>query len=343
MALIFDYVPSYDIPAALEIEKQGYPEDEAGTESSFRLRQSQAGNLFLGAYEPTSGSERRLIGYICSTLSPSPTLSHDSMSTHVPNSSSVCIHSVCVSPSHQRRGIGLSLLKEYITRLEKARAGGYANYRRVLLITHENLRDFYEKAGFEWLGKSEVVHGSRPWFEMRRELHSAQGVIETPVKTAKENAIPPGILEALQRPKDVFPSSKLVSDFPNGLPELIEPDEKNPGTSFNKYDLICPRNGCGSVILKRGGGKWTERESVQLEPEGYSQPELPPLPIPPETAQWWLITPSILQFENIGRTHSVHPLSEGGRERSRIIGASRPEAPIFAFAHNQTDNMRETA
>lgn len=40
----------------------------------------------------------------------------------------------------------------------------------MLLITHEELRTLYEKAGFVWLGKSAVVHGAKPWYEMRRDL-----------------------------------------------------------------------------------------------------------------------------------------------------------------------------
>ncbi|KAF8908100.1 hypothetical protein CPB84DRAFT_201394 [Gymnopilus junonius] len=89
--LSFDYVSSDEIPAALEIEQLGYPTDEAASEASFRLRQSQAGDLFLGAYEQnvsSSSKPRKLVGYICATLSPDTTLTHHSMSTHIPESSS---------------------------------------------------------------------------------------------------------------------------------------------------------------------------------------------------------------------------------------------------------------
>ncbi|EDQ99848.1 uncharacterized protein LACBIDRAFT_148888, partial [Laccaria bicolor S238N-H82] len=127
-------------------------------------RQSQAGDLFLGAYVD-SNVTRQLVGYVSSTLSPAETLTHESMSTHVPNSSSVCIHSVCVSATHRKQGTGLRLLKEYISRLQNARKAGQP-YQRVLLITHEELRSFYEKAGFEWLGASSVVHGTKPWYDM---------------------------------------------------------------------------------------------------------------------------------------------------------------------------------
>lgn len=39
---------------------------------------------------------------------------------------------------------------------------------------------------------------------------------------------------------------------------------------------------------------------------------LPALPTPPETAQWWLITPSPMAFENIGFSRPVQDLTETG-------------------------------
>ncbi|KAJ3508475.1 hypothetical protein NLJ89_g5741 [Agrocybe chaxingu] len=311
--LIFDYVSADEIPAALQIEQEGYPADEAATESSFRYRQSQAGDLFLGAYQP-NGSSRTLIGYVCATLSPDASLSHASMSIHVPDSSSVCIHSVCVAASHRRKGVALALLKEYIDRLEKARAEGTVPYKRVLLLAHDNLRELYEKAGFEWLGPSGVVHGARPWFEMRRNL-AAPAEKENPERMLEENMqIPPGVLEALSRPRTSIPSSRLISDFHHALADLVEADEGHPGVSVNRFDLLCPKADCGSIILKKGAGKWVERASVQLEPTGAPlNPSLPPLPTPPETAQWWLVTPSPMAFENIGFTRPIKPLTESGK------------------------------
>src|ERR1700710_1432843 len=111
------------------------------------MRQSQAGDLFLGAYLPNSETHQ-LIGYVCGTSSPAQSLTHTSMYTHIPNSPSVCIHSVCVSPPHRRKGVGVALLREFVKRLE---GGASHNYERVLLITHEELRLFYEAAGFEWV------------------------------------------------------------------------------------------------------------------------------------------------------------------------------------------------
>jgi len=187
------------------------------------------------------------------------------MSTHVPNSSSVCIHSVCVAPSYKRRGVGLALLKEYVTRLQKASSEEPSKYDRILLIAHEELQEFYEKVGFEWLGKSHVVHGSKPWFEMRKELVSSMPQSDAQILGGGDQPIPAGVLEALQRKRTNIPSAKLISEFPNGVLDVLDVDAAaSSGCSLNKYDLLCPRKDCGSIIIKKGVGQWVERASVQV-------------------------------------------------------------------------------
>ncbi|KAJ6600811.1 Mss4-like protein [Mycena sp. CBHHK59/15] len=302
--LTFKSVPPWDLEKAIQIEQQGFPPDEAATLDAFRLRQVQAKDLFLGAYQ-TFGSELQLVGYVCSTLSPDASLTHDSMSKHVPDSSSVCIHSVCVSPACRRQGVGLKLLREYITRLEAAHREKSAPYERVLLITHENLRSFYEKAGFEWIGSSAVVHGSQPWYEMRVILGSSS---QPPATQMSSDSLPPGVFEALQRPSRHKPVSRPLSSF-SGIAD-VSSSESN--STVNKFDLLCPRTDCGSIILKSGVAKLIEAVSVQMEPENQPKhPLLPALPLPPTLAQWWLITPSPMEFENIGFSHAVE--SVGGK------------------------------
>ncbi|KAJ7267488.1 acyl-CoA N-acyltransferase [Mycena rebaudengoi] len=283
-ALTFKEVPSDDLERVVTIENEGYPSDEAATLQTFhkRLHQKQAPELFLGAYQ-----EDQLIGYICST--------------HVPGSSA-CIHSVCISSSNRSKGVGLKLLREYIARLEAAQRDNSAGYERILLITHANLRPFFEKAGFEWIGPSTVIHGSQPWYEMRLILESS------PHPSGSSQSVPPGIFEALQRPSRNPPTSRLLSSFPAGLAHVSSSSSDGP---VNKFDLLCPRDGCGSVILKNGVAKLIEAASVQMEPERHPQhPLLPALPQPPSATHWWLITPSPLEFENIGFSHAVDSAGE---------------------------------
>ena len=233
----------------------GFPEDEAATLQQFQQRQSEAPDLFLGAYIPdtTDSSTRKLIGYVCSTLASGNSLTHESMSRHDSSGESVCIHAVCVAKEHQRKGIAVALLKEYISRLEKD-----PRYQRALLITHDDLRDLYEKAGFEWVGKSAVVHGSKPWNEMRRIL---KDVGLEPVTTQSLSSLPPGLWEALQSSsRRSRPTSRLLSSFAS-IGDVIEVDDSG---KVNRYDLLCPREGCGSVILKSGVGTLERKESVEV-------------------------------------------------------------------------------
>lgn len=230
------------------------------------------------------------------------------MSQHVPGSKSVCVHSVCVSPDHRRQGIALGLLKEYIRRLEDK------EYERILLITHEELRGLYEKAGFQFVGKSAVVHGSRPWFEMQRILH-------TPSVEA-EPQVPPGLWDALQRASTrARPQGRLLSAFPGGLQDVSD-------ASGNKFDLLCPREGCGSIILKSGVASVVERESVQLEPAGISHPALPSLPAPPALMHWWRVAPNAMAFENIGFSRGIASDSSPGESMKLLICAECDLGPL---------------
>jgi len=209
---------------------------------------------------------------------------------------------------YQRKGIGLALLKEYVKRLQAAASAGTATYERVLLIAHVDLIPFYEKAGFELIGKSDVVHGPRPWFELRIDLphpHPSQ---------PSASQLPPGVLEALSRRSGNPSGSKLLSEMDDLLHDVLEADEKQPGRMVNKLALLCPREQCGSLILNSGVASWVERATIQLDPENQlPNPLLLPLPPQPETSNWWLITPNAMVFENIGFTRLGKPSTSGKR------------------------------
>ncbi|KXN85656.1 hypothetical protein AN958_10993 [Leucoagaricus sp. SymC.cos] len=278
--LIFDLVKSDEISDALAIELEGFPLEEAADLEKFRFRQEQAPDLFLGAFVPKEGGKRKIIGYICSTLSSAKTLTHESMSTHIPASSTICIHSVCVEKSSRGKGIATRLLKEYVSRLRARVQTGSVPYERIALISHEELIPFYENGGFTNLGKSEVVHGSLPWYELQVELKdgadsataskNAAPSLLSPVTGGVAEAnqgnqqIPAGLWEALSRgsSRSNRPDGMLLSSFDK--PMVSVTIEANQGTLVNKYDLLCPRPGCGSVILKEGVGEWVEKASEQV-------------------------------------------------------------------------------
>ncbi|TFK93406.1 acyl-CoA N-acyltransferase [Polyporus arcularius HHB13444] len=324
MSILYDLVSENELEDAHRIESRGYPEDEAGSLETFKYRQSQAPELFLGAFLPgPDDTGRSLIGFVCSTLSPDTTLTHESMSKHVPGSKSVCIHSVCVAPEHRRKHVALDLLKEYVRRLEET-----GQYDRILLIAHEELRPLYEKAGFEFVGRSAVVHGARPWFEMRKDLSSTGSAPPSnPSGQAQGQALPAGLWEALERSsRRTGPVARLLTSFPHAVKEVIDSDSSG-GSPTNKYDLLCPRLSCGSVILKAGVAQWVERASVQLEPSGSTFPDcLGALPAPPATAQWWLVTPNAMVFENIGFSRPVQ--TAGGTKLKLLACAECDLGPL---------------
>ncbi|KAJ7071354.1 Mss4-like protein [Mycena amicta] len=118
--------------------------------------------------------------------------------------------------------------------------------------------------------------------------------------------IPPGLLEALGTSSPAQPL-RLLASFDGGLTDICMP-EPAAGVLVNKFDLLCPRPGCGSVILRTGVGKLiSDRPSVQMTPPGQTQESslLPPLPEPPALVDWWLVGPSPMEFENVGFTHAT--------------------------------------
>ena len=81
---------------------------------------------------------------------------------------------------------------------------------------------------------------------------------------SQNQQLPPGILDALQHRQIIVRSSRLLSDFPNGVADLTNRDGSE-GVLINKFDLLCPKADCGSVILKNGVAKWVEHCSIQVK------------------------------------------------------------------------------
>jgi hypothetical protein len=73
--------------------------------------------------------------------------------------------------------------------------------------------------------------------------------------------VPEGLMDALLRSSSSRnrPSGKPLSSFENGLEDVVI--ATSTGQSLNKFDLLCPRQGCGSVILKREVARWLQRTS----------------------------------------------------------------------------------
>ncbi|KAL5504973.1 hypothetical protein ACEPAH_7636 [Sanghuangporus vaninii] len=292
-----------------------FPERGTATLEQFKMRQEFAPSLFLGAFlpSPSEDSKRVIIGFVGAARSELPTLTAESMKKHDPNGSSVCIHTVVVASQYQRRGIALALLKEYVARM---RIDGLTN--RLLLICNENTRVLYEKAGFEYVGPSPVVHGPLPWGEMRIILDDLPGEkkeeetrntesqsLDNTLSGIGSEPLPPGILEALQRSVSSRnrPSARLLSSFSGSVDDVTNDSD---GLKSNKYDILCPRPGCGCFILKTGVGALVEKELPELEQAGKPPAGLlAPLPPAGRIVPCWLVQPNPMVFENICFSRTV--------------------------------------
>jgi hypothetical protein len=113
-------------------------------------------------------------------------------------------------------------------------------------------------------GKSDVVHGSLAWFELRVELKSFATADGAAIAPAEDQQVPAGLWEALLTSSSSKnrPSGKLLSSFDNSVVSVAT--EVAQGILVNKYDLLCPRPGCGSIILKKEVGELVERASEQV-------------------------------------------------------------------------------
>ncbi|GAA99831.1 uncharacterized protein L969DRAFT_14525 [Mixia osmundae IAM 14324] len=261
----FDLVKASDVEAALAIEHEGFPPDEAATLDKLKQRQALAPELFIGAYDDA----HTLSGFVCCTLTSSETLTHDSMSQHDSGAPFVAIHSVVVRKTHRRQGIAVGLLKELLQRVESA-----GKAKAALLITHDELIPLYAQAGFILKGPSAVVHGSRPWFEMTHTFEMPQQQDLS------------GVMAALQST-----AGKKRDRSEGVLLSSLSPDELT-AAGKNALSLFCPRPQCRCLILRPSEARSARRAH-----------EIPPLPadvaVSNDAEQVWLV-PSALTFENIG-------------------------------------------
>ncbi|SNX81435.1 uncharacterized protein MEPE_00140 [Melanopsichium pennsylvanicum] len=190
--LVFDYIRPEEVRPAHALEVEGFSPEDAASYERLLSRQTAAPHLFLGAFVPmpppkvagplsVSGQpRRRIVGFITGTAAPALTLR--SMSTHDTSEDAriVCIHSVCIAPEMQRKGLATRMLENYIARIRKAEEGkgpegdkGKRGYETLALLAHEELTGLYKKVGFRIQCVSHIQYGSGQWLEMRRSVYSS--------------------------------------------------------------------------------------------------------------------------------------------------------------------------
>ena len=166
--LVFKPATLADLDIVSDIETQSYHPDEAASREQIANRMKYAAdchpNLFYAAWleqNEEDDKEKTLAGFVCTTLGSTPLVTDESMKVHDPNGKVVYLHSVCVNPQVRRQKVATRLMTHWIQLLKESK-----KYDRIALIARENLIALYESVGFKYLGKSQVVHGPDPWFDM---------------------------------------------------------------------------------------------------------------------------------------------------------------------------------
>lgn len=78
----------------------------------------------------------------------------------------IALHSLAVLPAYQRIGLGRTIMKSYIQRMETA---GVAD--RIALLAHGHLVEYYETFGFVNKGESAARFGGGGWMDMVDSMH----------------------------------------------------------------------------------------------------------------------------------------------------------------------------
>lgn len=82
-------------------------------------------------------------------------------SGHNEQGRTICIHSLAVLPAYQGKGLGSTLMKAYIQRIEQSQAAD-----RIALLAHGELVGFYQTLGFKSIGPSKAQFGGGGWVDM---------------------------------------------------------------------------------------------------------------------------------------------------------------------------------
>ncbi|KAK8223784.1 hypothetical protein IWZ00DRAFT_361041 [Phyllosticta capitalensis] len=203
--------PSY-LDSCVALENATFPPNERGDEAKFLYRLTVCGELCMGLFTtstapdsnvPTtstahiveSGSPERkeiLLAQILATKTRNELISDDDMKVpadwrekphdamrslgHQEDGRTVAIHSLAVLPEYQKRGLGRTLLRAYIQRIQNS---GVAD--RISIITHDALVPFYEDAGFTNRGPSKNQHGGVQWVDMVLDFPGGGGGLAKPL------------------------------------------------------------------------------------------------------------------------------------------------------------------
>lgn len=149
-----------DIRKAYEIETSVFSNEAAATLEAFRMRKHVFGAYFLVAENEL---DHQIIGVTNSVKIHNKELADDSIKQETQPAEDgqyLCVLTIAVHPSYQRRGVATELLQHII---EIARKDGL---KGIVLMCEEHLISFYEKNGFLYVAPSSSQHAGIQWHEM---------------------------------------------------------------------------------------------------------------------------------------------------------------------------------
>ena len=96
----------------------------------------------MGLFEGTEDDDGSLLAMTHGTRTSSTYASDKSMSigSHEADGATVALHTLCVHPGWRAKGLGTTILKEFIKRAEAVNG-----VERIALIAHDELVPFYER------------------------------------------------------------------------------------------------------------------------------------------------------------------------------------------------------
>ena len=149
-----------DIRKAYEIEIAVFSKEAAATFEAFQMRKHVFGSYFLVAENEL---DHQIIGVTNSVKINNNELADDSIkqeTQYAEEGQYLCVLTIAVHPSYQRRGVATELLQRIIEIARKDDLKG------IVLMCEEHLISFYEKNGFLYAAPSTSQHAGIQWHEM---------------------------------------------------------------------------------------------------------------------------------------------------------------------------------
>lgn len=80
---------------------------------------------------------------------------------HQPEGRTIALHSLAVSPKHQRDGFGKTLVQFYTNKMSETKQAD-----SIALLTYDRLAGYYEKLGFRLVGKRKATFAGVNWNDL---------------------------------------------------------------------------------------------------------------------------------------------------------------------------------